>query len=261
MEGRGVVNYNADKPSHSFSTRTTEFDDQLIQRGIISYEEAMMRKGASANEALRLKEEKERNPVGEPAPKAVSNDDQASDDEEGDDFLARHRQTRLHQLKESSRRNRFGEVHIIARPEWTKEVNEDSETAWVAVNLTSSDSERTGCVESAVAMLARKFADVKFVNIASHSAIPNWPDEQLPTIFLYRNGKMQHQLVQLPVDISEMQLEWKLAQLGVLETELEEDPTEAPGNSRLNGYRGTTFGGIGSQLMTKDLAENYDEVD
>jgi hypothetical protein len=60
MEGRGVTNYSTDKPSYGFSTATTEFDDALISRGIVTFEQAMLAKGATPTEALRLRELHER---------------------------------------------------------------------------------------------------------------------------------------------------------------------------------------------------------
>jgi hypothetical protein len=39
MQGRGVTNYATSKPSHEYTTATTEFDDALLKRGIISFEQ------------------------------------------------------------------------------------------------------------------------------------------------------------------------------------------------------------------------------
>lgn len=42
MQGRGVTNYSTSKPTHGFTTSTSEFDDALLQRGIISFEQVRM---------------------------------------------------------------------------------------------------------------------------------------------------------------------------------------------------------------------------
>jgi hypothetical protein len=47
MEGRGVTNYSTGKPSYGFSSATTEFDDALTSRGIVTFEQAMIAKGAT----------------------------------------------------------------------------------------------------------------------------------------------------------------------------------------------------------------------
>jgi hypothetical protein len=213
MEGRGVVNYDVSKPSYSFSAQTTQFDDELIRRGIVTFEEAMMRKGASAEEASRLKELKEESQScsfekrKDSATKTVDDDD--------DDFMSLFRARRLEELKAKEAGPHFGEIFSISRPEWAHQVNEASHGSWVVVTLTSSNSELTGCVEAAVASLAKDYSYTKFVVIPSRSAIPNWPDDQLPTIFLYRHGKMQHQLTQLPREISTEQLQDILDSLNV----------------------------------------------
>jgi hypothetical protein len=249
MEGQGVVNYSVDKPSYAITTETTEFDDELIKRGIITFEESMMRKGASQDEAMRLKELKE-------------GTTEAIVDTDDDAFLEQYRLKRLQELKKA---HQYGQVLLISRQDWTREVNDASHKTWVIITLTSSDMERTGCMESTVASLATKYDDLKFVAIPHQQAIANWPEEHLPTLFLYRHGKMQHQLVSLPTDINADQLEWTLAQLGVLETDLEVEPRSNSSNNNVStgSYRGTTFGGTGSQLKTRELGndDDYDEVD
>lgn len=267
MEGQGVINYSVSRPSFAISTETTEFDDELIRRGIISFEESMMRKGASHQEAMRLKEMKEGRTTSVNCP-------DTEETQTEDDFLEQYRQKRLQELKEhassggggSNPYGKFGQVMLISRQDWAREVNEASHSAWVVISLTSSDVERTGCMEKAVSALSSKFVDVKFVAIPHQQAIANWPEDHLPTVFLYRHGKLQHQLVSLPTSISEEQLEWKLAQLGVLETDLEEEPSDQNRTYRFKSgsYRGTVFGGTASELMTResvDATNAYDDVD
>jgi hypothetical protein len=44
MQGRGVTNYSTSKPSHEYTTSTSEFDDALLQRGIVSFEQVRKKK-------------------------------------------------------------------------------------------------------------------------------------------------------------------------------------------------------------------------
>jgi Arc/MetJ-type ribon-helix-helix transcriptional regulator len=244
MEGRGVTNYSGDKPSYAFSTSTTEFDDTLIKRGIVNFEQAMMAKGASVKEAKRLARVKQ----GEEEAAIEENETESEQDESDDDeFLERYRQQRLQQLKQGS----FGEVVPISRPDWVREVNEDSMKVWVVVVLTSHDVERTGSVENAVQVLAPKFSTVKFVTIPSGAAIPNWPEDNLPTIFLYRYGKLQTELIRVKQYISAEELEWKLAEFQVLKTTMKEAPLgNEQGGVRGRGYGPSMFGGTMTQLQT-----------
>jgi hypothetical protein len=261
MEGRGVTNYAGDKPSCAFSTATTEFDDALIQRGIVTFEQAMMAKGASSEEAKRLSHVKQ----GEAAVIEEYDSEEDSDDDHDDDdeFLQRYRQVRLEELKTRQTKSTFGEVIPITRPDWGREVNADSQKVWVVVVLTSHDVERTGCVEDAVQVLARTFATVKFVSIRSNAAIDNWPDEHLPTIFLYRHGKLQQEFIGMKRTISAKELEWKLAECDVLETTLAEMPLEhiqSGGSARgRRGYGSNMFGGTMSRLQTRRYDSDDDE--
>lgn len=263
MEGRGVVNYDAGKTSYAFSTETTEFDDELIRRGIVTFEQAMQAKGATFEEALRLKAVK----YGDTADATTAdnkNEDgnvkSGEDDDHDEKFLEQFRKQRLAEIKELSKQPHFGSVIPISRPEWNHQVNDASHKSWVVVNLTSSDSERTGCVENAVQTLAAKYPRVKFVAIPYRSAIANWPESNLPSLFLYRHGSMQHQMVQISMVMSADQLEWKLAEQDVLETGLIEEPRDQPNKSTTSSRYGV-FGGKMSRLSTQGSGEDYDDVD
>lgn len=291
MEGRGVTNYAKDKPSYGFSTATTEFDDALISRGIVTFEQAMIAKGASPSEARRLTELKEgggdralgsdRDVDSTAAKERQLGDgyddesDAPSDDDDDDDgqFVKRYRQMRLNEMRKGQRQE-YGEVIHISRPDWNREVNEASRDGlWVVVNLTRITSTRSAAhdeicdkVEEVTRHLADKFVNVKFVSIPSTSAIENWPAENLPTLFCYRYGKLQHQLVGLEsmggAGLNSGRLEWRLALLGVVQTELEEDP-RPDRTARVMSGAGSQFGGAMSRLATtRDSdSDDFDDVD
>jgi Phosducin len=253
MEGAGVTNYDTSKSSYAISAATTEFDDALIQRGIVTRQQALVAKGASEADANRMVQQQEeescrkkQSPVFSMTEKSsgkdVDDDENDIDDDafEDDEFFAQYRQQRLREMKDGekhvAKRNRpcFGDVVPISRAEWQREVNEASTDqknsngndsnvevvsvtgCWVVVCLTSSDSLRTGCMETAIQNVARIYPHVKFVVIPYTSAIPNWPMENLPSLFLYRHGKMQQELVRLPTNLSTQDVEEILRPLGVL---------------------------------------------
>ena len=43
--------------------------------------------------------------------------------------------------------------------------------------------------------LAHKFPTVKFVKSLAGLCIPNYPDQNLPTVFVYLNGSLKHQFI------------------------------------------------------------------
>ncbi|PSN47399.1 Viral IAP-associated factor [Blattella germanica] len=77
-------------------------------------------------------------------------------------------------------------------------------------------------------MLSVKFPATKFLKSVSTTCIPNFPDSNLPSIFIYFEGDLKKQLIgphefrgmNLTVD----ELEWILGQFGAVPTKLEEDP-------------------------------------
>ena len=46
-----------------------------------------------------------------------------------------------------------------------------------------------------LAEIAKKHAQVKFVKIRAKTAVPDWPDGNLPAAYLYKDGSMHKQLV------------------------------------------------------------------
>mmetsp|Transcript_4879 Transcript_4879/g.13777 ORF Transcript_4879/g.13777 Transcript_4879/m.13777 type:complete len:335 (+) Transcript_4879:87-1091(+) len=329
--GGNKISYGLDRPEYEYSTSTTQFDDELMKRDVISFEQAMMAKGASAAEARRLADGRAygdggvgvgvgdaagdirngkrtraaRRPSGssdtdgedddgrshdeEEDNNSDINGDDADDDDDGGAFLANYRRMRLRELQNGSR---YGDVLHISRSDWTREVNEASiEGQWVLINLTRGSSTATvsarhvdACetVEGAASELARRFPRIKFVSIAASAANENWPPHNLPTLFCYRDGRLQHQLVGVEEfgghGITTDRVEWRLAQAGVLETDLEEDPErgsyevaqcddadEYRTNSTAKG--GTTkrqFGGVMSTWATRrdsDEEEDLSDID
>lgn len=228
MEGQGVTNYNADKPTYAFTAATTEFDDELIRRGIVTMEQAMVSKGASAAEAQRLAAQAQETATSEQVVVEKETNDTNSDDDsfedDDDEFLQKYRQQRLAEMKQQHATatnsnvkdsNSFGQVIPIQRPEWTHHVNEASQNCWVVVTLTSNNPALTGSIEAAVTALAQHCPSVKFVTIRSTSAIDNWPDANLPSIFIYRHGKMQQELIQMKRALTTLQVMEELASGGV----------------------------------------------
>ena len=85
--------------------------------------------------------------------------------------------------------------------------------------------------------LSNRHLNVKFISIPSKNAIPNWPDENLPSLLCYRFGKLQSQLISLEEIFGGFvfanRLEWRLATIGVMQTELEMDPGEFISESQM----------------------------
>jgi hypothetical protein len=204
MQGRGVTNFTVDKPSHAYTTATTEFDDALVSRGIVTTEQVMLAKGASPEEALRLMREKEKkgdflssDKIRETTDLQQSQESNDSDadsfDDEDDEFFARYREERLAHLSNTD----SATVEHISRGDWSCRVNDVSRDKWVLVTLLDfSLGNRRQEVLQELNHLARQYASqVSLVTIEATEAIPNWPSERVPAMFAYRDGIKQQEWI------------------------------------------------------------------
>lgn len=72
--------------------------------------------------------------------------------------------------------------------------------------------------------LAAKFPAVKFIKSISTTCIPNYPDKNLPTIFIYCENELKHQIIG-PLAFNGMNFrlddfEWRLHRLGIVKSDL-----------------------------------------
>jgi hypothetical protein len=242
--------------SYAVSGETTEWEDILIKKGITSKEEVLLSKGLNPEDFVEKKE---------PAKIEVTREDllpyatldeleELEEDEYSDSrALEQYRQKRLEQFKQQQLRNRFGEVVEIVKDDWIREVTEASNTCFVFVHLYHDALIECNLLDEAMAVLAPKFKAVKFLKIKSTQAIENWPERNLPTIFVYNAGVLKFQLMTINAlggkSMTAADLEWWLATQNVVETELDENPRKAgsPGKSSF-----TRVGVFGSKMTGLD---------
>ena len=152
-------------------------------------------------------------------------------DEDEKEELARLRAARLDELKgtRGARPPRFGNVERLERADYTKEVNEAGEGVGVVVFLCKSKGHYLSSYTLVLLeQLARKFGDVKCLQIESTECIPGYPDSNLPTLLLYRDDDLLRQCTgpsafggsSFGID----SVEWELAQAGLVSTELKKCP-------------------------------------
>lgn len=167
---------------------------------------------------------------------AAEEEDDAFDD---DRALARYREQRMKELREKVVKERFGDVQEICKADWVREVTEASKNEAglsVIVHLYQDRVEECRLLEEILREMARKFKAIKFVSIVATAAVENWPDRNLPTLFIYQDGALKTQLLGLKKvggrSTTAKDLEWWLASEGIVETEMEEDPRRSGGVGR-----------------------------
>ncbi|XP_018048700.1 PREDICTED: viral IAP-associated factor homolog isoform X2 [Atta colombica] len=150
------------------------------------------------------------------------------EDEEDERVLEEYRRKRIAEMKELANKCKYGEVREISAEDYVKEVNNAGEDVWVVLYLYKSGIPLCTLVNQHLASLARKFPATKFLKSISTTCIPNWPDSNLPTIFIYHEGNMVKQIIG-PLEfrgmkLSEAELEWMLGQTEAISTKIKEDP-------------------------------------
>ncbi|XP_011694581.1 PREDICTED: viral IAP-associated factor homolog [Wasmannia auropunctata] len=150
------------------------------------------------------------------------------EDEEDERVLEEYRRRRIAEMKELANKSKYGEVQEISAEGYVKEVNNAGEDVWVVLHLYKSGIPLCTLVNQHLASLARKFPATKFLKSISTTCIPNWPDRNLPTIFIYHNGNMVKQIIGAlefrGMKLSEAELEWMLGQADAVPTKIKGDP-------------------------------------
>jgi len=150
------------------------------------------------------------------------------EDEEDERVLAEYRQQRLAEMKAHQEKSKYGVVKEITAPEYVKEVNEAGQGVYVVLHLYRQGIMLCNVINEYMGRLAGKFPTVKFIRSISTTCIPNYPDSNLPTIFIYYEGKMKTQLVGpmafRGTNMKIEEFEYILGKTGAIETDIKSDP-------------------------------------
>jgi len=204
MEGPGVTNYSVDKPSYGYTTATTQFDDALLQHGVVDRTQTIVAKGATVARAQELlhaqamARESQANTVvkrwDETSDDDDDDDDDLLDDHDDDEILQRYRQLRLEELQGEDKSR--GIVESISRNEWTTKVNEASRDGTrVVICLTTADARHEFL--DACTVLARRHRGCLFVSLPAREALSaDWPHPE-PSILVYRHGSLCYEFFRL----------------------------------------------------------------
>ena len=93
----------------------------------------------------------------------------------------------------------FGQVYPLQKPDYSRDVTEASNKAFVLVHLFSSlgTNIQSRLLTELWRELARKFGDLKFCEIRADMCIEGYPERNTPTILIYRDGEIKKQVVTL----------------------------------------------------------------
>ncbi|PWZ01399.1 thioredoxin-like protein [Testicularia cyperi] len=209
-------------------TQDTEFHDALRAHGIIPPKAPSRSPSPELPTASELRSSALKQATVEDLDLEL--EDKLDDAEER--LLEKIRRQRMAQLRHETKRARFGRVYPITRPDYTREVTEASKfdpdadpeedeqqqqhtTATSSGGPDAKPRKGTGVVcflykdgletcrllAGYLDTLAAKYPSTKFVSIVGDQCIPNYPDRNLPTLLIYRNGELHRQIIGLRPEI------------------------------------------------------------
>ncbi|KAJ1118381.1 hypothetical protein NDU88_006572 [Pleurodeles waltl] len=115
--------------------------------------------------------------------------------EEDEHAIELYRQQRMAEFQALQLKNKFGEVMEISGQDYIQEVTKAGKGLWVVLHLYKQGIPLCALINQHLSRLARKFQAVKFVKAISTTCIPNYPDKNLPTIFVYLEGAIRAQFI------------------------------------------------------------------
>jgi len=168
-------------------------------------------------------------------------------DEDDERMFEMYRRQRMAEMQAQQKLASFGSVLEISKADWVEQVNKAGENVWVIVHVYAEGIPQCKLINQHMFELAAKFPATKFVKGRASVCIPNYPDKNLPTIFIYKNGDLKkqwvgpHELHGMNCKVEDM--EWMFGQVGAIISELEENPRKKIHDVMQSTIRSTTQGG------------------
>lgn len=148
-------------------------------------------------------------------------------DEEEERIFEAYRRQRMQEIAAAQNKGKFGSVREISKDEYVREVNKAGEGVWVVLHVYKQGIPLCSLINNHINVLAQKFPATKFLRSVSSVCIPNYPDKNLPTIFIYFEGDLKKQyvgpLVFGGMDLTQDDFELMLDNSGAVKSDLEED--------------------------------------
>ncbi|GFQ66653.1 phosducin-like protein 3 [Trichonephila clavata] len=225
----------------------TEWNDALRRHGILP---AKKEKEFTEDEIVNLVENTVQEKLREDGQKRIEDmtieELDFIEDEEDERVLLEYRQKRLQEMKEQAAKEIFGDVRDISAVDYVEQVNNAGPGVWVVLHLYKQGIPLCTMLNNYLYRLSKKFPAVKFLRSISDTCIANYPDKNLPTIFVYYEGQMKHKLIGPEafgnLNFKADELEWMLAEMGVLKTDLECNPRKQVEDVLLSSLRGSCLG-------------------
>jgi len=164
------------------------------------------------------------------------------EDEEEERILLQMRMARIAEMKALQEKSKFGYVREITAVDYVQEVNKAGDDVFVVLHLYKQGIPLSALINEYMNRLAPKFPTTKFLRAISTTCIPNYPDKNVPTIFVYYEGQLRSQMVG-PMEFRGMNLtieefEYLLGKSGAVKTEIKDDPKPKVKDVMMSSLRG-----------------------
>lgn len=167
------------------------------------------------------------------------------EDSEDESVLEEYRRKRMAEMRAFSEKAKFGSVREISGQDYVNEVTKAGEGIWVVLHLYANGVPLCALIHHHMQQLAAKFPQTKFLRSIATTCIPNFPEKNLPTLFVYHEGQMKKQFIgaielrgeKLTAD----ELEFMLGQCGAVPTEIKEDPKQQIRDKMLSDLESVDF--------------------
>ncbi|XP_047512295.1 viral IAP-associated factor homolog [Pieris napi] len=205
----------------------TEWNDVLRSKGILPQKE----KEISEDEIVNMIEQTIQHKQAEKDKQLSELDLDGLDeleDSEDEAVIEQYRQRRIAELKLLAEKPKFGDVREISGQDYVQEVNKAGEGIWVVIHLYKQGIQQCALLNQHLRELSAKYPCTKFLKAIAQTCIPNFPERNLPSVFVYFEGDLKKQFVgphelrgtSLTCD----ELEYLLGKVGAVDTKIKEDP-------------------------------------
>lgn len=116
------------------------------------------------------------------------------EDDEDEQVLASYRAKRMAEVK-VLRSGKFGEVLNITAKEYQAEINEAGTGVWVVLLLYAPDNVVCRRLIQIFQQLSAKYTSTKFVQSVAQNCIPNYPEKNCPSIFIYFENDLKNTII------------------------------------------------------------------
>lgn len=149
-------------------------------------------------------------------------------DDEDQEVIRRYREQRMAEFRVAQAKKTYGEVREISGNDFVDEVNRVDPNTWVVLHLFKSGIPLCTLINKSLLELASSYPETKFLKSISTVCIPNFPDENLPGLLIYKGGKCHKQIFGSHhfsgCEWSTEILEWLIHSAGAIKSDLTEDP-------------------------------------